>query len=85
MSHTFVQRGWKRAGLSPIGSNGMRSTDPEFETKAADVIALYLAPPQHAAVFCLDEKTAIQALDRVDPRLPLLTLIRSRGRFSCVV
>jgi transposase len=49
----------------------MRSTDPDFETKAADVIGLYLAPPQHAVVFCLDEKTAIQALDRVDPRLPL--------------
>ena len=45
----------------------MRSTDPDFETKAAAVIGLYLAPPQHAAVFCLDEKTAIQALDRVDP------------------
>ena len=49
----------------------MRSTDPAFELKAADVIGLYLAPPQHAAVFCLDEKTAIQALDRLDPVLPL--------------
>ena len=49
----------------------MRSDDPEFETKAADVIALYVDPPQHAAVFCLDEKTAIQALDRLDPVLPL--------------
>ena len=45
----------------------MRSTDPDFETKAADVIGLYLQPPQHAAVFCVDEKTAIQALDRRDP------------------
>src|SRR5882672_7483798 len=42
-----------------------------FEAKAADVIGLYLAPPQHAAVFCVDEKTAIQALDRLDPVLPL--------------
>jgi len=49
----------------------MASDDPDFETKAADVIALYLSPPQHAAVFCIDEKTAIQALDRLDPRLPL--------------
>jgi transposase len=49
----------------------MRSTDPEFETKAADVIGLYLDPPQYAVVLCTDEKTAIQALDRVDPRLPL--------------
>lgn len=71
-SHTFVQRAWQRAGLQPHRiERYMRSTDPEFETKAADVIGLYLAPPQHAVVFCLDEKTAIQALDRVDPRLPL--------------
>lgn len=49
----------------------MRSTDPAFEEKAADIIGLYVQPPQHAAVFCLDEKTAIQALDRLDPVLPL--------------
>src|SRR5205814_5908125 len=39
--------------------------------KAADIIGLYLNPPAHAAVFCVDEKTAIQALDRLDPVLPL--------------
>jgi transposase len=49
----------------------MLSNDPQFEKKAADVIGLYLHPPQHAAVFCVDEKTAIQALDRLDPVLPL--------------
>src|SRR6202167_6237235 len=49
----------------------MASDDPDFESKAADVIGLYLAPPQHAAVFCVDEKTAVQALDRLDPVLPL--------------
>jgi hypothetical protein len=49
----------------------MASKDPDFEVKAADIIALYLHPPQHAAVFCVDEKTAIQALDRLDPMLPL--------------
>jgi len=47
------------------------SNDPDFETKAAEIIGLYLHPPQHAAVFCVDEKTAIQALDRKDPVLPL--------------
>jgi hypothetical protein len=36
-----------------------------------DLIGLYVKPPQHAAVFCVDEKTAIQALDRLDPVLPL--------------
>src|SRR4051795_7215189 len=71
-THTYVQRTWERAGLKPHRiERYMRSTDPEFETKAADVIGLYMAPPQHAAVFCLDEKTAIQALDRLDPVLPL--------------
>ncbi len=49
----------------------MVSNDPDFETKAADVIGLYLDPPAHAAVFCVDEKTAIQALDRKDRMLPL--------------
>src|SRR5215472_14612136 len=49
----------------------MASDDPEFERKAADILGLYLNPPQHAAVFCVDEKTAIQALDRLDPVLPL--------------
>jgi len=49
----------------------MASDDPKFEAKGADIIGLYLRPPQHAAVFCIDEKTAIQALDRLDPVLPL--------------
>ena len=49
----------------------MASNDPKFEAKAADIIGLYLNPPSHAAVFCVDEKTAIQALDRLDPVLPL--------------
>ena len=49
----------------------MVSNDPQFEEKAADIIGLYMKPPQHAAVFCVDEKSAIQALDRLDPVLPL--------------
>jgi len=71
-SHMMVARVWQRAGLKPHRlERYMRSTDPAFESKAADVIGLYVNPPQHAAVFCLDEKTAIQALDRRDPLLPL--------------
>jgi hypothetical protein len=49
----------------------MASNDPEFECKAADIVGLYLNLPQHAAMFCVDEKTAIQALDRLHPVLPL--------------
>jgi transposase len=72
VQHTLVARAWKRAGLQPHRlERYLRSTDPDFEAKAAEIIGLYLAPPQHAAVFCVDEKTAIQALDRRDPILPL--------------
>ncbi len=49
----------------------MVSDDPDFETKAADAIGHYRDPPAHAAVFHVDEKTAIQALDRKDRTLPL--------------
>jgi transposase len=72
ISHVTVAEIWKRAGLKPHRLDRyMASDDPDFEAKAADVIGLYLNPPKHAAVFCLDEKTAIQALDRLDPVLPL--------------
>lgn len=72
ITHTMVATVWQRARLKPHRiERYTRSTDPDFETKAADVIGLYLDPPQHAAVFSLDEKTAIQALDRLDPVLPL--------------
>jgi hypothetical protein len=49
----------------------MASNDPDLEEKAADIIGRYRKPPQHAAVFCVEEKTAIQALDRLAPVLPL--------------
>jgi transposase len=72
ISHMMVARVWARHGLQPHRlERYMASDDPDFETKAADVIGLYLNPPQHAGVFCVDEKTAIQALDRLDPVLPL--------------
>jgi transposase len=72
ISKDAVHRVWKEAGLKPHRlERYMASDDPDFETKAADIIGLYLNPPEHAAVFCVDEKTAIQALDRLDPVLPL--------------
>ena len=72
VSKDTVHRAWREAGLKPHRiERYMASNDPEFEAKAADIIGLYLNPPQHAAVFCVDEKTAIQALDRLDPVLPL--------------
>src|SRR5450759_4079749 len=72
VSKDAVHRVWQEAGLKPHRlERYMASDDPEFEAKAADILGLYLRPPQHAAVFCVDEKTAIQALDRLDPVLPL--------------
>lgn len=72
VSHMMVARVWARAGLQPHRlERYMESDDPDFERKAADIIGLYLNPPRHAAIFCLDEKSHIQALDRLDPVLPL--------------
>src|SRR5713226_4920873 len=72
ISHMTVTRIWVKHAIRPHRLEGyLASNDPDFEAKAADVIGLYLNPPQHAAVFCVDEKTAIQALDRKDPVLPL--------------
>jgi transposase len=72
ISKDAVHRVWRAAGVKPHRlERYMVSDDPDFEVKAADIIGLYLNPPQHAAVFCVDEKSAIQALDRLDPVLPL--------------
>jgi transposase len=72
VNKNLIARIWKEADLKPHRlERYMASDDPEFERKAADIIGLYLNPPQHAAVFCVDEKSAIQALDRLDPVLPM--------------
>ena len=72
VSKDLIRQVWREADLKPHRLDRyMASNDPKFEEKAAAVIGLYLNPPQHAAVFCVDEKSAIQALDRLDRRLPL--------------
>jgi transposase len=64
VSKDAVHRVRKEAGMKPHRlERYMDSDDPDFETKAAGIIGLYLNPPQPAAVFCVDGKTAIQALD----------------------
>jgi transposase len=68
----LIHKVWKELDLRPHRLDRYKaSDDPEFERKAAEIIGLYLHPPQHAAVFSVDEKSAIQALDRTDRRLPL--------------
>lgn len=47
------------------------SSDPNFVAKVRDIVGLYVSPPEHAIVLCVDEKTKIQALDRSQPMLPM--------------
>ena len=83
--HNLVAKAWQRAGLQPHRfERDMQSDDPDFETKAADVIGLYINPPDHAAVFAVDDKTAIQALDCLDPVLPLSPGAPSATVFSTI-
>ena len=67
----LVHKAWREADVRPHRLDRYKaSDDPDLELKAAKIIGLCLNPPQHAVVFCIDEKTAIQALDRTDRRLP---------------
>src|ERR1700755_977698 len=67
ISQSSGRRVWRPFGIKPHRVRGyMASDDPEFEEKAADIIRLSPQPPLHDAVFCVDEKSALQALDRLD-------------------
>lgn len=71
-THSFVHRVWQSVGLKPHLCNTFKvSNDPHFEEKLHDVVGLYLDPPENAMVFCVDEKSSIQALDRTQPGLPI--------------
>lgn len=68
----FVSRVWRDNGLKPHLVKSFKvSNDPKFEEKLTDVVGLYLNPPENAVVFCVDEKSSIQALDRTQPGLPM--------------
>ena len=72
ISFASVARIWRKWHLQPHRIETFKfSTDPELEAKIRDVVGLYLAPPDHAVVVCVDEKSQIQALDRTAPPLPL--------------
>lgn len=71
-NHQFVATVWREAGLKPHLSKHFKvSNDPLFEEKLHDVVGLYLDPAEKAVVFCVDEKSSIQALDRTQPGLPM--------------
>ncbi len=72
LSVSTVQRIWHAFGLQPHRMETFKlSTDPDFVAKVRDVVGLYVAPPAHAIVLCVDEKSQIQALDRSQPMLPM--------------
>jgi transposase len=69
---TQVATIWRWWGIQPWREETFKfSTDPQLETKVADVVGLYLNPPDKAVVVCVDEKSQIQALDRTRPMLPI--------------
>jgi transposase len=72
ISHTSVQRIWNEHGLKPHLARTFKvSNDPDFAKKVADIVGLYLDPPEKAMVLAVDEKSQIQALDRTQPGLPI--------------
>jgi transposase len=72
LSISTVQRIWRAFGLQPHRLETFKlSTDPDFVAKVRDVVGLYISPPAHAIVLCVDEKSQIQALDRSQPMLPM--------------
>ena len=72
VSTSTVHRIWRAFALQPHRSETFKlSTDPQFVEKVRGIVGLYLDPPEHALVLCVDEKSRIQALDRTQPMLPM--------------
>jgi transposase len=72
LSHMAVARIWRAFGLQPHRTESFKlSPDPLLVPKVRDIVGLYINPPAHAIVLCIDEKSQIQALDRTAPLLPL--------------
>ena len=72
LSRMTISRIWRAFGLQPHRSETFKlSPDPLLIDKVRDVVGLYMNPPEHAVVLCVDEKAQIQALDRTQPLLPM--------------
>jgi transposase len=85
MSPSSVLRIWRTFGLQPWRTETFKiSPDPLLIDKIRDVVGLYLAPPANAAVFSMDEKPQIQALERTAPVLPMIPGVPERRSFDYV-
>src|SRR5258708_7347571 len=72
LSQTAIVRIWRAFGLQPHRVENFKfSKDPQFVEKVRDIVGLYMNPPEHAIVLCVDEKSQVQALNRTQPILPL--------------
>src|SRR3954469_9298977 len=72
LSRMTISRIWHAFGLQPHPPDSFKlSPDPQLIEKVRDIVGLYMNPPEHALVFCVDEKSQIQALDRTQPLLPM--------------
>src|SRR4029077_2501139 len=72
LSKATISRIWRTFGLQSHRVDTFKlSADPQFVEKVRDIVGLYLTPPEHALVLCLDEKSQVQALDRTRPLLPM--------------
>ncbi|HEY5927488.1 MAG TPA: IS630 family transposase [Kofleriaceae bacterium] len=73
LSHSTIGRIWRAFGLQPHRSDAFQlSNDPLFIDKVRDIVGLYLNPPESAVVLCVDEKSQVQALNRMQPVLPMM-------------
>ncbi len=73
LSHSTIGRIWRTFGLQPHRSDAFQlSNDPMFIEKVRDIVGLYLDPPESAVVLCVDEKSQVQALNRMQPVLPMM-------------
>ncbi|SPP98185.1 IS630 family transposase [Bradyrhizobium vignae] len=83
-SHTTIRRMWSAFGLQPHRSQTFKlSSDPLFVDKVRDIVGLYLSPPNRA-LLSIDEKSQIQALDREQPVLPMMSGVPERRTHSYV-
>ncbi|WP_461257393.1 IS630 family transposase [Treponema sp. R80B11-R83G3] len=79
ISHTKASQVLQEYGLKPhITAKRNYSNDPDFKAKLTDVVGLYLKPPKNAIIWCVDEKTQIQALERTQPVLPIIRNVPER-------
>ena len=79
LSQTAIVRIWHAFGLQPHRVKNFKfSKDPQFIEKVRDIVGLYMNPPDHAMVLCIDEKSQVQALNRTQPILPIAPGVPAR-------